>query len=50
MILGRVFNCQSIFFDFASKDKRDVIQELAQKLVVSQPRLNYDDVLPVILE
>ena len=50
MILGRVFNCQSISFDFASKDKRDVIQELAQKLVVSQPSLNYDEILPAILE
>ena len=50
MILGRVFNCQSIFFDFASTDKREVIQELAQKLVVSLPSLNCHDVLPAILE
>ena len=50
MILGRVFNCQSISFDFASTDKRDVIQELAQKLVVSQPSLNYDKVLDALLQ
>lgn len=50
MILGRVFNCQSISFDFASTDKRDVIQELAQKLVVSQPSLNYDKVLSALLQ
>ena len=50
MILGRVFNYQSISFDFASTDKRDVIQELAQKLVVSQPSLNYDKVLSALLQ